>query len=141
MQSEVFLSFLLKTTSYLLYPISMKLILFITIALLYHTAAHASMDKTFYLETLPKVLCQDDQYFVHCFEGGAKSCFTQVQQLAGACYEKNRGSFLKNRKGLTLKRAKLSENILMGSCVGTEYDKNNSANKKDLPKCFSQKNW
>lgn len=110
--------------------------------LIFAAAAFAQgPNKQLYTETLPKLLCQDDQYFVACFEGASKKCVTDIKALAAECLKKNEAKFIQNRKKVSAERAELSENIKMGSCVGQEYDKKNSSNKKDIPKCYSQKSW
>lgn len=101
----------------------------------------SNSSDSLYKETLPQVLCQDDQYFIHCFSSARKNCKSDIIELADLCLELNKDHFKKLKKEMNEERAKLAENIKMGYCIGIQYEKKNASNKKDEPKCYSQKNW
>ena len=103
--------------------------------------AQKSTNSNLYTEVLPKVFCQDSEYFVSCFDGVRKSCNGDIKSLAADCYEKIKVELKDFQNSMTTERYALMENTKVGFCVGVEYEKKHADKKKGDSKCFSQKGW
>lgn len=92
-------------------------------------------------QSMAKILCQENQYFFECFSGSKVFCMKDILEFSIQCSEEKRSQVVKFEKENSRDRSDEYQAILLGSCIGEKFEKKHQSEKKDVPKCYSQKNW
>lgn len=106
-----------------------------------HSQAKKYLSSNLYTEVLPKVFCQDGEYFITCFEGAKKTCAQDIKNLSVECLDKVQNELKELRKKMPNDRYSVAENTRVGFCIGAEYEKMHADTKKGDLKCYQQKGW
>ena len=64
-----------------------------------------------------------------------------ILEFSIQCSEEKRSQVVKFEKENSRDRSDEYQAILLGSCIGEKFEKKHQSEKKDVPKCYSQKNW
>jgi len=84
--------------------------------------------------TLPDLLCQDDRYFMECFDNTHSECMELTQRFVEACLNNTALSLPKTL--MAADRKQWGE--IVGRCSYDLYEKFMGSQKKDLPACHDK---